>query len=187
MTTERRAADIGMSLFLASLVMFFGSLVSGYVLLRAGSQAWDTPWLRLPRSSILGASPWLQVVGLVLAAWLMRRYRADDRRPDYRKSRRWLPIHAAAMAAVVVLNAVDAALALLQGGHGPATSVGAGSWFVLTGTVALLVVGGMAVTAWTGWRQWRSARPTAAGYALERYWWLMATFQLVLAVGLYLV
>ncbi len=66
-----RAADAGMWLFTASLVMLMASLVSGYVLLRAGSAAWPTPWVRGGAGAL--DDPWFRLLCLLVAAGACRR------------------------------------------------------------------------------------------------------------------
>ena len=50
--------------------MFVASLVSGYVLLRAGSEAWPTPWRHDGAAAI--ADPWFRLLWLVVAAGTAR-------------------------------------------------------------------------------------------------------------------
>ena len=167
--------------------MLFGALFSGYVLLRAGSETWDTPWLTARPSGALWPSHWLRDIGLVIAALLAWRYHVGYSRADHRNRRRLLPLGASLMAGQVVLNWLSESWALRRAEHGPATSVGAGSWFVLTGTVALLVVAGLIATAWMGWQHRGGVAPPHVARQIERYWWVMVGFEASLLVGVYLV
>lgn len=133
---------IGMWLFLASEIMLFGGLFSAYVLLRAGSAAWPSG------AELFGPAALLSTLGLAAAIFALRRPRG-------------VPIAIGGglvFVALVALQWRDAAAAGLT----PATSVFAGIYFVLTGAVALHVLGGtLALLA------------TRADRALLRYhWWL---------------
>ena len=63
-------------------------------------------------------------------------------------------------------------------------SVANGCWFVLTGTVAALVFGGAAATAWLGVRTPPAEPRSTALRLLARYWWTILVFWLVVLFGL---
>ena len=180
----QRAADVGTGLFLASLVMFFGALFSGYVLLRAGSNAWDTPWLTVTAPwrifpFALSQTLWLGGVGASVWRWRVGYPRGSGQQ---RAIFRWLP-----MLAAITFTAdwANMARALAAAGHGPASSVGAASWFVLTGAVAVGVAGGGLVTAGTVW-WYRGATPPPHQLRLQqRYWMVLLAFWLSIVVGCY--
>jgi hypothetical protein len=123
----------------AWMVMFFGSLLSGYVLLRAGSSAWDA-----------SAGDWRLAIGggalLAAAAVAVRR-------------RTWLgPAAATGLGAIVVLWLSAAHSQAFAAGATPASHLEFGSWFTITGCLLTVV----AVVAGASVRAWRSpwiARP----------------------------
>ena len=180
-----RAADVGMWLFLASLVMFFGALFSGYVLLRAGSTSWDTPWLTV-------AAPWrvfpfalsqtLWLAGAGASVWRWRV--GSPRGPGQQRAIFWwLPVLAAV---TFTADWANMATAMAGSGQGPATSVSTASWFVLTGAVAVGVMAGGLVAAGTAWR-YRGAPPQHRLRLQQRYWTALLAFWLTVVVGFYLV
>ncbi len=172
-----RAADVGGWLFLASLVMFVASLVSGYVLLRAGSETWPTPW----RSQGL-ADPWFRLVWLVVAAGAARAAVRDTPRGPA-----WLtryPLQIAAVAGTMFwLRTLTAAQGLMGGGHGPASHVAPATWFALNGAVAMLALGGAAASIAVAIAP-ASARKRRAR-VLARYWTLVTISFVVIVVGMY--
>lgn len=178
-----RAAETGMWLFIASLVMFFGSLISGYVLLRAGSAEWPTPWRGMRHPWELLPGLWNQTLLLGLVVAQASRARAGFARNRGRTAR-FVPFVVAALSATSALDWVMAARALQRAGVGPASSVAAGTWFVLTGTVTALVVGGAVATAWVGWQHRTRPTPSHVARNLARYWWVMLAFQLAVVIGL---
>lgn len=181
-----RAADAGMWLFIASLVMFYASLYSGYVLLRAGSETWATPWLVAPMRGQLVLLPFAETVWLAGAAAAVGRWRVGhtDSRHTARAMSWWVPL-----LATVLFTAgwLSAATAMATTARGPATSVAAASWFVLTGCVATGVVGGGLAVGWAAWRHRASVPPAHVVRQLQRYWRLMLGFWLAIVVGMYLV
>ena len=183
---DARAADVGTWLFLASLVMFYGALFSGYVLLRAGSTAWDTPWLTFTAPwrvfpFALSQTIWLAGVGASVWRWRVGYPRGSGQQ---RAIFRWLPVLASF---TFTADWVNMARALTAAGHGAATSVGAACWFVLTGTVAVGVIGGGMVAAGTAWR-YRGATPPPHRLRLQqRYWMVILAFWLSIVTGFYLV
>ncbi len=183
---DARAADVGTWLFLASLVMFYGALFSGYVLLRAGSTAWDTPWLTVTAPWRIFPFAWSQTIWLAGVGASVGRWRVGS--PRYSGPPRaifsWLP----ALASVTfTADWVNMARTLMAEGHGAATSVGAACWFVLTGAVAVGVIGGGLVAAGTAWR-YRGATPPPHRLRLQqRYWMVILAFWLSIVTGFYLV
>jgi cytochrome c oxidase subunit 1 len=116
-------------LLAAWLTMFFGSLLSGYVLLRTGNAEWPDP--------ASGSSLALGGASLLAGAALMSR-----------PARAWLFASAVPGVAVVVwLSSLHGAA--FDSGHTPASHLEFASWFTLTGvllTVVAIVVG---VAAWS--------------------------------------
>jgi heme/copper-type cytochrome/quinol oxidase subunit 3 len=184
---QARAADTGMWLFIASLVMFFGSLFSGYVLLRTGSSEWTTPWRGMRQPWELSSIPWAETVKLAAVAAAVHRYRTSAGPNTFAPHRVWWLWLAATFGASHASRWWTAAEALAASGRGPATSVAAGSWYVLTGIVAVLVAGGALATVWQIWRHGRGLDSPLVPRQLERYWWLMLAFQLAVVVGMSLI
>ena len=178
-----RAADVGMWLFLASLVMFFGALFSGYVLLRAGSATWDTPWLSVAAPWRVFPFPLSQALWLAGAGASVWRWRVGYPRGSGRQRAIfwWLPVLAAL---TFTADWANMATTLTGSGHGPATSVGAASWFVLTGVVAVGVIAGGLVAAATAWRH-GAAAPRHRLRLQQRYWTVLLAFWLSLVAGFY--
>ncbi|MEZ5417033.1 MAG: hypothetical protein R2708_06795 [Vicinamibacterales bacterium] len=176
-----RAVDAGMWLFLASLVMFFGGLYSGYVLLRTGSDAWTAPWLVTDGvASTLVQAIWL--LGCAAAAWRWRvgRASASGRAlPMFT----WMPLLAAA---IFALRWLAAATALAGAGHPPAASVAAASWYVLTGFVATGTLAGGVAVAWLAWRHRVTGPPEHVARQVQRYWTLLAACWIAIVAGMYL-
>ena len=183
---DLRAADVGTWLFLASLVMCYGALFSGYVLLRAGSTTWDTPWLTVTAPwrvfpFALSQTIWLAGVGASVWRWRVGYPRGSGRQ---RTIFWWLPVLASV---TFTADWANMAGALAAAGRGPASGVGAASWFVLTGAVAVCVIGGGLVAAGTAWR-YRGATPPPHRLRLQqRYWIVILAFWLSIVMGFYLV
>jgi heme/copper-type cytochrome/quinol oxidase subunit 3 len=179
---DRRAADVGMWLFVASLVMFFGALFSGYVLLRAGNPSWEAPWATHARAG----DPWFRLLWLVVAAALTK---ANVARPPAASA--WVPgrssLRIAALAGALFCGLTwVAGRGLIASGHGPATGVAAASWFALNGMLGALVGGAAVVTLWVAFATGTEARRALRTRMLGRYWALMAAFGGAVAVGMYL-
>jgi len=183
---DERAADVGTWLFLASLVMFYGALFSGYVLLRAGNTAWDTPWLSVTAPWRIFPFAWSQTIWLAGVGASVWRWRVGHPRGSGRQRAIvwWLPVLGSV---TFTADWVNMARALTAAGHGAATSVSAACWFVLTGTVAVGVIGGGLVAAGTAWR-YRGATPPPHRLRLQqRYWMVILVFWLSIVTGFYLV
>lgn len=181
---DTRAVDIGTWLFLASLVMFYGALFSGYVLLRAGSDTWVTPWTE----GELGQWPmavdhWFRTMWLGFAALQSRRIRGVGAPAMGLPRFAWLVVAAAAM---FVWRSWTVAAVLVGMGATPEASVPLACWFVLTGTIAVLVAGGAVASAWIALERVSSVRRARRGAMMERYWLVVLGLWLVTVGGLYL-
>ncbi len=179
-----RAADVGMWLFVASLVMFLASLGSGYVLLRTGSAAWPTPWVASGASAV--ADPWFRLLWLVVAAGTARAAGRDRSPGPSRLARYALPL-AALAGAVFCARTWAAGQALIRSGHGPATHIAPAAWFALNGVLTILVLGGVCATAAVALGRADLAVGRRRARLLARFWTVMAAAFAVLAVALYLV
>jgi heme/copper-type cytochrome/quinol oxidase subunit 3 len=177
-----RAADAGMWLFLASFAMLYAGLFSGYVLLRAGSETWITPWRE---ASLWWSMPLSHLAWLAASAGAAWRWQVGYPSGSGRQHAIfwWLPIVAVVAAAT---NWLRVAAALARAGHAPATSVAAASWYVLTGFVALGMIGGAAAVGWLAWRHRAGAPPAHVARQVQRYWTMLAVCWLTIVVGMYL-
>ena len=181
-----RAADVAMWLFTASIVMFVASLVSGYVLLRAGSETWPMPWRHDGVAAI--ADPWFRLLWLVVAAVTARTATRDAGSPGASSLLTRHPLPIAALAGVVfIARTVSAGQALVAAGHGPASHNAPATWFALNGVVAALVLGGVVATIVVALGSVDPARRRLRARQLMRYWLLMAACFAVVAVGMYIV
>jgi heme/copper-type cytochrome/quinol oxidase subunit 3 len=180
---DDRAADVAMWLFVASLVMFVASLFSGYVLLRAGSDAWPTPWIRVGFAAV--ADPWFRLLWLVVAVATAR---SAARNPPAGGS--WIarhPLHVAAFAGLVfAVRTISAGQALVRAGHGPSTHVAPASWFALNGVLALLVVGGVIATIGVAVASSDDTVRRRRARLLTLYWGLMTACFVAIIAGMYL-
>lgn len=181
---DTRAADVGTWLFLASLVMFYGALFSGYVLLRAGSDTWETPW----KAGALGEWPmavdhWFRTMWLGFAVMQSRRLSGLGAPALGLPRFAWLVVAAGAM---FVWRCWVVAAMLVRAGDTPASSVPLACWFVLTGTVACLVAGGALASAWIAIERVPAVQRARRGAMLARYWLVVLGIWMVTVVGLYL-
>jgi cytochrome c oxidase subunit 1 len=168
--TGTTAVRLGLWLFIASEVMFFASLFSGYVMLRAGSVQWPER---------LAGFPWLETVLLVgaSAAFGGTRFRL-------------IASHALALTFVVIKVATDASM--IGKGLLPANDLLLASWYTLTWVHAAHVLAG---ALWTGWlagpafgmaeddkERWASRME-----ATRRYWLFVDFIWLVLVAAFYFI
>jgi heme/copper-type cytochrome/quinol oxidase subunit 3 len=159
-----------MWLFLASEAMFFASLFSGYVMLRAGSLAWPDQF---------HGFPWLETVLLVgaSAAFGASRFRL-------------IASHALGLTFVIMkMLADDAAMAA---GQVPATDVMWASWYTLTWVHAFHVFAGAVFTGWLAGPSFRMAeddrdRWLARIEATRKYWLFVDLVWLLIVVGFYFI
>lgn len=181
---DTRAADIGTWLFLASLVMFYGALFSGYVLLRAGSASWTTPWTE----GELGRWPmavdhWFRTMWLGFAVLQSRRLSGKGAPAQGLPRFAWLVTAAGLM---FVWRSWTMAWVLLAMGATPAASVELACWFVLTGTITVLVLGGTIASAWVALERVPDVQRARRGAMMARYWLTVLLLWLVTVGGLYL-
>ena len=181
---ETRAADVGTWLFLASLVMFYGALFSGYVLLRAGSDTWDTPW----KTGALAKWPmtadhWFRTMWLGFAVMQSRRIAGLGAVAPGLSRFAWLVVAAGAM---FVWRSWVVADILVRAGATPASSVPLACWFVLTGAVACLVAAGVIASAWVALEPVPAVQRARRGAMLERYWLVVLGIWIATVAGLYL-
>ena len=179
-----RAADVGMWLFTASLVMFLASLVSGYVLLRAGSEAWPTPWVRTGIGAL--DDPWFRLFCLLVAVGTSGA--AAHGWPHGKSRITRYPLPAAAFAgALFAGRTIAAAQVLVRAGHGPASHIAPATWLALNGALAVLAAAGVGATVVVNLGTSDPALRRRRSRLLFRYWMVLTLGFAVIAVGMYLV
>ena len=166
--TGTTAAKLGIWLFLASEAMFFASLFSGYVMLRAGSASWPDRF---------DGFPWLETVLLIGASALFGPSRF-----------RLIASHALAFAFVVIKIGND--LVALGDGATPASSLMLANWYTLTWVHAFHVLAGAIFTGWLAGPSFRMAegerdRWLARIDATRKYWLFVDLIWLAIVVGFY--
>lgn len=182
---EGRAATTGMWLVTASIVMFYGALFSGYVLLRAGSEVWDTPWRTGPAADwTVAVDHWFRTMWLGFAVMQSRRLSGQGVQVAGMPRFSWL----VSLAGVAfVWRCIYIAGWLASRGYVPAASVALACWYALTGTVALFVAGGTVAAVWVAVEPVPARQRARRGAMLQRYWLLMLALWLATVAGLYLV
>lgn len=159
-----------MGLFLSSEAMFFASLFSGYVMLRAGSVDWPAAF---------GGFPWLETVLLIGAS------------AAFGPSRLQLVAANAlglAFVAVKILNDT----VMIGEGQAPASNLMLANWFTLTGVHAFHVLAGAVFSGWLAGPAFAMAtaqreRWIARIDATRRYWLFVDLVWLAIVVAFYLV
>ena len=141
--TGTSASALGTWLLLASLTMFFGSLFSAYVMLRAGSLEWPGP---------LAQFPWLETALLLGAAAVFSEARI-----------RLISSHALGLAFVAIRLMNDALM--IRQGLAPSASVQLACWYTLGAVHTTLVFGAAVFSGWL-------AGPSFAMKASQRERWL---------------
>ena len=155
-------------LFIALEAVLFGSLFSGYVLLRAGSTAWPGP---------VGAFPWLETLLLVGAS------------AAFGSKRSQLVVSNALGLTFVVIKVIGDT-ALISKGITPSTDLRWACWFTLAGVVAAHVLGGAIFTGWLAGPSFKMAaedrdRWLARIDAARRYWLFLDLVWLFIVAGFY--
>jgi len=182
---EGRAALTGMWLFIASVVMFYGALFSGYVLLRAGSTIWETPWRAGSAGEwSMAVDHWFRTMWLGFAVMQSRRLSGEGVPIAGLPRFSWL---VGLAGTAFVWRCIYVAGWLASQGHLPASSVPLACWYALTGTVAVLVAGGTIAAVWVALEPAPALQRARRGAMLERYWLLMFALWLTTVVGLYLI
>lgn len=168
------ASRVGVWLFLASETMFFASLLSGYVLLRAGSDTWPQHALLTPAGALMQT---MLLVGVAVAMRLARQRMSSA------------PLWVATVLALAFVSFTVARYdRQLSTGAGPAFDLSLASWFTLTGVHLLHVIGGAVATAWLAGPGWPTEAPASPCLqrrleATGRFWLFLLAVWLVLVVG----
>lgn len=159
-----------MWLWLASEMMFFASLFSGYVMLRAGALAWPDRF---------GSFPWLETLLLVgaSAAFGASRFRL-------------IASHALALTFVVIKIAGDAVA--IGNGALPANNLMLASWYTLTWVHACHVLAGAIFTGWLAGPSFRMTDDDRARFdaridATRKYWLFVDVVWLSIVVGFFII
>jgi len=168
--TGTTVARLGSWLFLASSTMFFGSLFSAYVMLRAGSLEWPPP---------VGLFPWLETALLVGAAAAFGTERI-----------RLISAHALGLAFVAVKLLND--LVMIRKGLIPSATLQLACWFTLGAVHAVYVFAGAMFTGWLAGPAFQMKadnreRWLARIEATHRYWIFLALLWLIIVGGFHVV
>ncbi|MEZ5293722.1 MAG: hypothetical protein R2745_21740 [Vicinamibacterales bacterium] len=181
---EGRAALTAMWLFIGSIVMFYGALFSGYVLLRIGSVSWDAPWLTSPAADWpYSVDHWFRTMWLGFAVMQARRLSGAGVPLGGMSRFSWLVV-LAGTAFVWRCWYIGSWFASI--GYAPSTSVPLACWYVLNGTIAALVAGGTAAAIWIAVDPVPAEQRARRGAMLQRYWVLMLVLWVTTVAGLYL-
>ncbi len=180
-----QAASTGMWLFLASIVMFYGSLFSGFVLLRAGSETWEMPWKTgLSAEWPMAVDHWFRTMWIGFAVMQSRRLSGAGVPVAGLPRYSWLVVLAGVF---FFARCVYVAGWLAAQGLVPSASVPLACWYVLNGAVAVLVLGGSIAAVWVALERVPPTQRARRGAMLQRYWMLMLALWLITVTGLYLV
>lgn len=156
-----------MWLFIASEAILFGSLFSGYLVLRIGaSSSWPGP---------IAGFPWVETLLLLGAS------------AAFGAKRSQLIVSNALGLTFVVITLVGYA-AVIGTGITPSTNLMWACWFTLTGVHAVHVLAGAAFTGWLAGPQFKMAaeergRWLARIEATRRYWLFLDAVWLAIVVG----
>jgi len=166
--TGTSAWSLGMWLFLASEAMFFASLFSGYVMLRAGATDWP---------AALSGFPWLETALLVGASAAFGPSRVQ-----------LMAANALGLAFVAVKILNDSMM--IDAGQTPAANLMLASWFTLTGVHAFHVLAGAVFSGWLaglafGMASDQRDRWTARIHATRRYWLFVDLVWLIIVAAFY--
>lgn len=151
--TRLTNVQLGMSLFLASEAMLFGSFLFACVVLRAGADAWS-------------ASQWVNGTTMVLASIAL-----IGATPTSERSSRRVIIAGAVFLAIAAGDMIR----LVYSGRHPADDVALACWFVVAGLHWIHAAGGVAATVHHA-AVARTLVPRHAAErlrALRRYWVLL--------------
>ena len=178
-------AKLGIWLFLASEVMLFGGLFSGYVLLRTGAIDWPNGWERLsvPLATFNTAVLIASSVCMVLSRRALKIGRLA-------KGRAWLLATAALAIAFLAVKLFEYR-EHFQAGDVPARDNFFATYYTLTGVHGLHVAGGIVVIAYLagpGAAMWSRQRERYANRVetVALYWYFVDLVWLVLFPALYL-
>jgi len=177
-------AVVGTLIFLGAEAMFFGGLISAFLVLRGGNEVW--PPVDQPRLPVVVTA--LNTLLLLFSAYTMRRAAEGVRRDRVRELQQWLT--ATAVLGGIFLSVQGAEWIRLVGyGLSATTSTYGGTFYTLIGWHALHVLGGVIVllAVLRGALRGRySPRACAAVEACHLYWLFVVGVWPVLYVLVYL-
>ena len=130
---------LGMVLFIASEVMFFGGLFGAYFTIRSAAPEWpppDTPHLSAPYAAILTAILVTSSVTMQFGVWAIRKN-------DQRRLKLWLAVSLLLGATFLVLQGLEYAN-LIEEGMTLSSGVFGSTFYTLTGFHGAHVAGGAA-------------------------------------------
>ncbi|MBI2504158.1 MAG: hypothetical protein HYW07_13115 [Candidatus Latescibacteria bacterium] len=164
------ASRLGLLLFLASLTMFFGASIVGYLVIRL-----DSPLAPPPGHLALPSGLWVSTLLLLLTGWAIHVADQRARRRAERSLRRWLGLSLGCGAAFIAVQ-VPCLLELLRV-HRVALAQQGGALYGLTFALvvihALHVLGGMAPLAALTFSAWGRAPGSASRHRVHGcalYW-----------------
>ena len=174
----------GLLVFLTTEVMFFGGLISTFLILRAGSPLWPPPGQpRLP----VGVTA-VNTLVLLLSAWTMRRAVRAIRAGERSALVRWLAATAVLGGTFLAVQGTEW-VRLVKYGLTFASSVYAGTFYSIIGAHGLHVLGGMTfllVVLRKAVSQSYSARGHLGVTLSSIYWYFVVGIWPVLYVLVYL-
>lgn len=190
-TVERRPdtgfynAQIGIWLFIASEVMLFGALFSGYALLRTGADAWPPGWQHL--NVTLGA---VNTAVLAASSIVIALAVRSLRREQWRRGRRELAITCVLGLVFLALKAVEYR-EHVGAGELPSRDNFFAVYYTLTGLHALHVIGGVLVLAYlvgpgASMRRSQPARFTHRAATASIYWQFVDAIWILVFATVYL-
>jgi heme/copper-type cytochrome/quinol oxidase subunit 3 len=191
-TVEQRAdtglynAQLGIWLFIASEVMLFGALFSGYALLRTGADGWPAGPQHL-NVALGGVNTIVLIASSIAIALGVRALR----RGDWARGRLQLAIACALGVVFLAVKALEYREHLTRG-ELPSTDNFFAVYYTLTGLHALHVIGGVVVLGYLigpGASLWRRqpARWTHRAAGVSLYWQFVDVIWLLVFVTVYLV
>ena len=169
--TRTTNVRVGIWLFLASEAMFFGSLFSAYVLLRAGATSWPNS-----RDFVGIENALVNTAALAAASLLVSRSNA----------RTWL---SSVLAVGFLIGKCAEYIAKLDAGLHPSANMFLACWFTLTFIHALHVAGGVAANVWliAGTRRLAAPHLLERLHALRLYWLFIDLVWIAILVSFYFI
>jgi cytochrome c oxidase subunit 3 len=173
---------MGMWLFLASEAMFFGSLFSAYVLLRAGSATWmdASAWMHTSQFVVLTLLVAIPSICLQFATTAEREMGQAHFLFSGRRTQIVLTIGAISGVSFLAIKLLD--LAVMR----PADNLAVACWFVLTGVHWLHVAGGVCANVWVARGLHRREAIGERLHALRLYWLFVDLVWIAILVSFWL-
>jgi heme/copper-type cytochrome/quinol oxidase subunit 3 len=188
--TRTTNVRVGIWLFLASEAMLFGSLFSGYVLLRAGAETWPKSGAFLDMRSALMNTVLLAMVSALLMASGGRRNapaEAGALEPGFSPG---IGLYLSAAIAVLFLaSKFFEYQAKLDAGHPPSLNLLLACWFTLTFVHALHVGAGAGANLWLAWGRSRmsGAQFRERWRAVRLYWYFVDVVWIAILIAFYFI